>query len=78
MSASLVTAAAAELVLGLVMDTNQADIIDRIRPRWLFWRGLLHAAAGATGFRFLDRSVPILVVIYAKTSHQVLLFETRK
>nr|XP_033342803.1 uncharacterized protein LOC117229941 isoform X2 [Megalopta genalis] len=54
-SASLVTETAVELVLGLVLDQNQADVNNMIRPRWQFWRGLLCAAAGATGFIFMDR-----------------------
>ncbi|XP_078051384.1 uncharacterized protein LOC144477529, partial [Augochlora pura] len=54
-SVSFITAAAVELVLGLVLNTDQHDLSNTIRPRWLFWRGLLRAAATGTGFRFMDR-----------------------
>ncbi|XP_076651474.1 uncharacterized protein LOC143358314 isoform X2 [Halictus rubicundus] len=55
-SASLVAVTAAELVLGLIVDTEQAratDLPAQVRPRWLFWRGLLYAASGdGAGSRF--------------------------
>ncbi|XP_078039269.1 uncharacterized protein LOC144471265 [Augochlora pura] len=54
-SVSFIAAAAVELVLGLVLDTDQNELSNTIRPRWLFWRGFLHGAAAGTGFRFMDR-----------------------
>lgn len=51
----LIALTAAELVLGIVLDTaNGADETPR-SPRWLFWRGLLYAASA----RSSDRSVPL-------------------
>ncbi|XP_076678034.1 uncharacterized protein LOC143374070 isoform X2 [Andrena cerasifolii] len=60
---SLIALTAMELSLGLVVDA----VVDRARPRWLFWRGLLFAAAPFIA----NKSVPLL------SSHSILSFYPR-
>ncbi|XP_076295020.1 uncharacterized protein LOC143216111 isoform X2 [Lasioglossum baleicum] len=61
MSASVVAITAAELVLGLIVDTELACAAGRttdVQPRWLYWRGLLCGAGATVGSRFTYRLVP--------------------
>ncbi|XP_076678037.1 uncharacterized protein LOC143374070 isoform X5 [Andrena cerasifolii] len=56
---SLIALTAMELSLGLVVDA----VVDRARPRWLFWRGLLFAAAPfIANNRFQDEEIDQLRV----------------
>ena len=55
---SLIALTAMELALGLVVDA----VIDRARPRWLFWRGLLFAVAPAIANKFQDEEIDQLRV----------------
>ena len=50
---SLIALTSMELALGLVVDA----VVDRARPRWLFWRGLLFAAAPSIANKFQDEEI---------------------
>nr|XP_031847354.1 uncharacterized protein LOC116433419 [Nomia melanderi] len=53
----LVALTAAELVLGIVLDTANGTDEPSRSPRWLFWRGLLYAAGARSGDRFQDEEI---------------------
>ncbi|XP_076241055.1 uncharacterized protein LOC143183420 [Calliopsis andreniformis] len=70
-SANLIALAAAELILGLVMDT----VTINARPKWLFWRGLLFGTSPQVSSKFpgedIDRSrVQMLNRVISSASRQ--------